>query len=155
MSRRTGLFWDAVTGRRPIPRAAASLGWKFVDADPALGTIQVALAHVFVPLFTRATLRPAPRAACDHGAPASWQLQSTHRTSEGTVAYARCPCGALLVLLDGQPLATVGHPRPRAATPPVPGERPLGRGRGRLWLWAHGQALWKWKGRQRQQDEPR
>lgn len=155
MSRRTGLFWDAIAGRRPIPRAAASLGWKFVDADPARGAIQVALAHVFVPLFTvpsaaaggtaadgtPATPRPAPRAACDHGAPAGWQLQSTHRTSEGTVAYARCPCGALLVLLDGQPLAAVGHPRPRAATPPVPGERPLGRRRGRLWLWDHGQAL--------------
>jgi hypothetical protein len=50
----------------------------------------------------------APRAACDHGAAAGWQLQSTHRTSEGTVAYARCPCGALLVLLDGQPLAVLG-----------------------------------------------
>lgn len=118
MSRRTGLFWDA---------------------------IQVATAHVFVPLLTvpRATPRPAPRAACDHGAPAGWQIQSMHRTSEGTVAYARCPCGAVLVLLDGQPLAAVDHPRPRAATPPVPGEHPLGRGRGWLWLW---------KGRQRQRD---
>jgi hypothetical protein len=54
-----------------------------------------------------------------------------------------CPCGAVLVLLDGQPLAAVDHPRPRAATPPVPGEHPLGRGRGWLWLW---------KGRQRQRD---
>jgi hypothetical protein len=140
MSRRTGLFWDAIAGRRPIPRAAASL---------------VAPAHVVVPLFTPATPRPAPRAACDHGSPAGWQLQSTHRTSEGTVAYARCPCGASLVLLDGQPLAAVGHPRPRAATPPVPGERPLGRGRGRWRLWDRGQGLWKWKGRQRQRADPR
>jgi hypothetical protein len=38
-------------------------------------------------------LRPAPRAACDHGAPAGWRLQSEHETSAGTVAYARCPCG--------------------------------------------------------------
>jgi hypothetical protein len=119
MSRRTGLFWDAIAGRRPIPRAAASPGWKLMDADPARGTIQVALTHDFVPVCTvpRALPRPAPRAACDHGAPAGWQLQSTHRTSEGTVAYARCRCGASLVLLEGQPLA--GHPRPRAATPPV------------------------------------
>jgi hypothetical protein len=48
-----------------------------------------------------------PRFACDHGAPDVWQLQSTHRTSAGAVAYARCPCGASLVLLDGRPLAAV------------------------------------------------
>jgi hypothetical protein len=110
-----------------------------------------------VSLITRATPRAAPCAACDHGAPAGWQLQSTHRTSEGTVAYARCPCGALLVLLDGQPLAAVGHARPRTSTPPVPGERPLGRGRGRLglWLWDRGRALWKGKGRQRLRTDPR
>jgi hypothetical protein len=102
-------------------------------------------------------LRLPGRAACDHGAPAGSQLQSTHRTSAGTVAYARCPCGALLVLLGGQPLAAV-RPRPRAATPPVPGERPRGRGRLQLWLWDHGQALWKWKWRQqrlRERADPR
>jgi hypothetical protein len=92
------------------------------------------------------------RAACDHGAPAGWQLQSTHRTSAGTVAYARCPCGAWLVLLDGRPLAAA-HPRPRAATPPVPAERPRGRGRLWLWLWDRGQALWKCKWRQRRQRD--
>jgi hypothetical protein len=99
----------------------------------------------------RATSRPAPRAACEHGAPAHWRLQSTHQTSTGAVAYARCPCGALLVLLDGQPLAAT-HPRPRAATPPVPGEGPRSRDRGRLWLWDRGRALWKWTWRQRQRD---
>jgi hypothetical protein len=69
-----------------------------------------------------ATPPPTPRAACDHGAPAVRQPLSTHRTSTGTVAYARCRCGTWLVLLDGRPLAAV-HPRPRAATPPAPGER--------------------------------
>jgi hypothetical protein len=58
-----------------------------------------------------ATPRPAPRACCDHGAPGDRRLHSTHSTSEGTVAYARCACGAWLVLLDGQPLAAAGRPR--------------------------------------------
>jgi hypothetical protein len=58
-----------------------------------------------------ATPRRAARASCDHGAPGDWPLHSTHPTSEGTVAYARCACGAWLVLLDGQPLAAAGHPR--------------------------------------------
>ena len=62
----------------------------------------------------RATPGPAQCGSCDHGAPAGWQLGSTHRTSEGTVAYARCACGAWLVLLDGQPLAAAGDPGPRA-----------------------------------------
>ncbi len=56
-------------------------------------------------------LRLVPHPACDHAAPAGWQLRSTHQTSAGTVAYARCVCGAWLVLLDGRPLGAVGHPR--------------------------------------------
>jgi hypothetical protein len=168
MSRRTGRFWDAVAGRRQIPRVAASLGWGFVNAGPTRGRIQGGLDHVFYPLFTvppavaggtaavggigmRATSRPAPCAACDHGAPVGWLGQSTHRTSEGTVTYVRCLCGAWLVLLDGQRLAAVGPARP---APPVPGERSHGRGRWWLWLWLwdHGQALWKWTWRQRQRE---
>jgi hypothetical protein len=102
-----------------------------------------------------ATPPPTPRAACDHGAPAVLQLQSTHRTSAGAVAYARCPCGAWLVLLDGQLLAAA-HPGPRAATPPVLGERLRGRGRRQLWLWLwlwdHGQALRKWTWHQRRRE---
>ncbi|MEC3958685.1 PaaI family thioesterase [Nocardia sp. CDC153] len=39
---RTGIFWDAVEGRAPMPRAAQTLGFEFVDADPELGTIDVA-----------------------------------------------------------------------------------------------------------------
>lgn len=62
----------------------------------------------------RATPGSARRAFCDHGAPAGWELGSTHRTSEGMVAYARCACGAWLVLLDGQPLAAAGDSGPRA-----------------------------------------
>jgi chorismate-pyruvate lyase len=58
-----------------------------------------------------------PVSICDHRVPAGWQLQSTHTTSLGTVAYSRCPCGAWLVLLDGQRLATSGHPgRTRAVS---------------------------------------
>ena len=40
--RRSGPFWDAVEGRAPMPRAAATLGLEFVDADPDKGTIELA-----------------------------------------------------------------------------------------------------------------
>lgn len=54
-------------------------------------------------------LLASPQASCDHDAPALWQIRSAHRTSEGTVSYARCAaCGAWLVLLDGQPMAAAG-----------------------------------------------
>lgn len=39
---RRGPFWDAVTGRTPVPPAAATLGVEFLDADPAAGWIEVA-----------------------------------------------------------------------------------------------------------------
>src|SRR5262245_55829974 len=39
---RSGPFWDAVEGRAPIPRAAATLGFRFIEADGAKGTIEVA-----------------------------------------------------------------------------------------------------------------
>jgi len=42
MSERSGPFWDGVEGRAPIPRAAATLGWEFIDADVEKGTIEVA-----------------------------------------------------------------------------------------------------------------
>jgi hypothetical protein len=98
----------------------------------------------------RFALRLYGPAACDHGAPGGWQLESVHRTSAGTVAYARCPCGAWLVLLDDQLLAAGRH-RPRAATPPVPGERAGGHDRSWLRLWRHGRESGKWtrRGRQR------
>jgi hypothetical protein len=54
---------------------------------------------------------------CDHDVPADWRLQSEHTTSVGTVEYARCACGAWLILLDGERLATVDQPRPRARRP--------------------------------------
>lgn len=44
MQERTGPFWDGVQGRAPIPRAAATLGFEFVDADVAAGSIEVAFA---------------------------------------------------------------------------------------------------------------
>jgi uncharacterized protein (TIGR00369 family) len=42
MRTRTGPFWDGVEGRAPMPRAAATLGFEFVDADVEAGTIEVA-----------------------------------------------------------------------------------------------------------------
>jgi uncharacterized protein (TIGR00369 family) len=44
MRRRSGNFWDRVEGRAPKPRAAATLGWEFVDADVEEGTIEVSFA---------------------------------------------------------------------------------------------------------------
>ncbi len=42
MSERSGMFWAAVEGRAPMSRAAATLGWEFIDADVEKGTIRVA-----------------------------------------------------------------------------------------------------------------
>lgn len=43
---REGMFWDGVAGRVPMPRAARTLGFEFVDADPAERSITVAFAGV-------------------------------------------------------------------------------------------------------------
>jgi uncharacterized protein (TIGR00369 family) len=42
MQGRSGPFWDGVEGRAPIPPAAATLGFEFIDADVEAGTIEVA-----------------------------------------------------------------------------------------------------------------
>jgi uncharacterized protein (TIGR00369 family) len=44
MSGRSGLFWDTVEGRAPLPRAAATLGFELIAADVENGTIEVAFA---------------------------------------------------------------------------------------------------------------
>src|SRR5262245_33504266 len=44
MHKRSGPFWDAVEGRAPVPRAAATLGLELVDADVERGTIELAFA---------------------------------------------------------------------------------------------------------------
>jgi uncharacterized protein (TIGR00369 family) len=44
MNKRSGPFWDAVEGRAPLPRAAATLGLEFISADPDNGTIELAFA---------------------------------------------------------------------------------------------------------------
>jgi uncharacterized protein (TIGR00369 family) len=44
MRGRAGLFWDGINGRAPMPRAAATLDFEFVDADVEAGTIEVAFA---------------------------------------------------------------------------------------------------------------
>ncbi|MEU7898650.1 PaaI family thioesterase [Nonomuraea sp. NPDC049152] len=41
MSGRSGPFWDAVEGRAPLPRAAATLGLQFLSADVENGTIEL------------------------------------------------------------------------------------------------------------------
>jgi uncharacterized protein (TIGR00369 family) len=44
MSKRSGPFWDAIEGRAPVPRAAATLGFEFISADVENGTIELAFA---------------------------------------------------------------------------------------------------------------
>jgi uncharacterized protein (TIGR00369 family) len=44
MQGRSGPFWDGIEVRAPIPPAAATLGFEFIDADPEAGTIEVAFA---------------------------------------------------------------------------------------------------------------
>jgi uncharacterized protein (TIGR00369 family) len=39
---RSGSFWDAMEGRAPLPRAAATLGLEFIHADVERGTIELA-----------------------------------------------------------------------------------------------------------------
>jgi len=43
-TQRSGPFWDGVEGRAPLPRAAATLGLEFIDADVEKGTIELAFA---------------------------------------------------------------------------------------------------------------
>jgi uncharacterized protein (TIGR00369 family) len=43
-SGRSGLFWDTMEGRAPLPRAAATLGFELIAADVENGTIEVAFA---------------------------------------------------------------------------------------------------------------
>jgi len=42
MTNQSGPFWDAIEGRAPVPRAAATLGFQFINADVENGTIEVA-----------------------------------------------------------------------------------------------------------------
>jgi hypothetical protein len=61
--------------------------------------------------------RQCRHVACDHSEGARWQLQSTHETSGGAVGYARCVCGAWLVLLNGELLAAPTRGPSRARLP--------------------------------------
>lgn len=42
MGTRSRPFWDAIEGRAPMPRAAATLGLEFIGADVEGGTIELA-----------------------------------------------------------------------------------------------------------------
>jgi uncharacterized protein (TIGR00369 family) len=53
MTERSGPFWDGVEGRAPMPRAAATLGFEFVDADVEHGAIE--LAFTATEAFTNPT----------------------------------------------------------------------------------------------------
>ena len=53
MRGRSGPFWDAIEGRAPLPRAAATLGLEFIDADVDAGTIE--LAFTATEAFTNPT----------------------------------------------------------------------------------------------------
>ena len=44
MNKQSGPFCDAIEGRVPLPRAAATLGLELIDADSESGTIELALA---------------------------------------------------------------------------------------------------------------
>lgn len=46
MTERSGPFWDAVEGRAPLPRAAATLGLEVIDVDVENGTIELAFEAV-------------------------------------------------------------------------------------------------------------
>jgi uncharacterized protein (TIGR00369 family) len=43
-NQRSGPFWDSVNGRAPLPRAAATLGMEYIDADIDGGTIELAFS---------------------------------------------------------------------------------------------------------------
>jgi uncharacterized protein (TIGR00369 family) len=44
MGKRSGPFWDAIEGRGPLPRAAATLGFELIGADVESGTIEIAFS---------------------------------------------------------------------------------------------------------------
>ena len=46
MQGRSGPLWDGVEGRAPVPPAAATLGFEFVDADGAVIATATATARV-------------------------------------------------------------------------------------------------------------
>ena len=85
MSGRSGPFWDGVEGRAPVPPAAATLGFEFIDADVGAGTIEVAFTATeaftnpagnvlgaFVAAMLYDTVGPAPLATLEPD-----QFQST------------------------------------------------------------------------------
>ena len=57
MRDRSGPFWDAMQGREPLPRAAATLGMEFVDVDVGAGTIGPALLATLAPDQFQSTLQ--------------------------------------------------------------------------------------------------
>jgi hypothetical protein len=61
MHERSGPFWEAMQGQEPLPRAAATLGMEFIDADTEAGTIELA--------FTATEASPTR--------PATWSAPST------------------------------------------------------------------------------
>jgi uncharacterized protein (TIGR00369 family) len=128
---RAGPFWDAVEGRAPLPRAAATLGLEVLAVDEDRGTVDVAFTApeawtnpagnvlgAFVAAMLYDTVGPALLATV-----APDQFQSTLQLSvtflrpvrpgrlvgSGRVVHRRGEVAALEATLtgpDGQPVAT-------------------------------------------------
>jgi len=105
-NRRTGVFWDAVEGRAPLPPAAATLGLELIAADVERGTIELA--------FTATTRFTTPKGEVLGGFLAAMLYDTVG------------PC--LLATLDaGQFISTLGL-NARFLRPAFPG-RLVGKGR--------------------------
>ena len=51
----------------------------------------------------------------------TWRLISEHATSEGRVAYQRCQCGSVRVVLAGRALSTGTRARRETSSPALSG----------------------------------
>ena len=96
MNERSGPFWDAVEGRAPMPRAAATLGLEFIDADVEKGTIELAFAATedfinpagnVLGAFVAAMLYDTVGRHCS---PHSSRISSSPRWSSTSTSCGRC-----------------------------------------------------------------
>jgi acyl-coenzyme A thioesterase PaaI-like protein len=115
---RSGPFWDAMEGRAPLPRAAATLGMELIDADVEAGTIELAFAATeeftnpvgnvlgaFQAAMLYDTVGPALLATLDPD-----QFQSTLQLSVSFLRPVRPPALELVGLVKRFGDATPGGP---------------------------------------------
>jgi hypothetical protein len=69
MTERSGPFWDAVLGRAPILRAAATLGAEFVGFDAENATIDLAFTATEDFTNPAGPAGPAPRPGARYAPP--------------------------------------------------------------------------------------